>query len=84
MVVTLEECLTAFASEEYMDAMGYKCSKCKAEDTCTKQMTIYRFPKVMVIHMKRFDNVGFSRREKLNTRIEIPLSINMGSLAPHN
>lgn len=52
--ISLEDCLEAFISDESMEKCGYKCSKCKEEDVCKKQMTIWRFPKVMVIHLKRF------------------------------
>ena len=81
--VALEDCLDTFSSEEYMEKCGYKCSKCKLEDTCSKQMTVYRLPKVLVIHLKRFQN-SFVRREKLNTSIEIPLSLDMRPYAPHS
>mmetsp|Transcript_42585 Transcript_42585/g.40850 ORF Transcript_42585/g.40850 Transcript_42585/m.40850 type:complete len:102 (+) Transcript_42585:172-477(+) len=46
-------------------------------------MTIWRFPKVLVIHLKRFQNT-FMRREKLNTPIEIPTNIDMRPYAPHS
>lgn len=69
--VTLEDCLEAFIQDESMEKCGYRCSKCKKEDSCNKQLTIWRFPKVLVVHLKRFQN-SFVRREKLNTSIEIP------------
>ena len=46
-------------------------------------MTIYRFPKVLVIHLKRFYN-SYMRREKLNTTVQIPKSIDMSAYAPYS
>jgi ubiquitin carboxyl-terminal hydrolase 2/21 len=68
---SLEECLESFIKAEVMEACGYKCAKCKKVDNFKKDMTIYRFPKIMVIHLKRFYNSSM-RREKVNTTITIP------------
>ena len=69
--VDLSDCLEAFIAPDKMEACGYKCEKCKKVDNCTKDFTIYRFPKILVIHLKRFYN-SYMRREKLNTTIKIP------------
>ena len=50
-----------------MARCGFKCRKCKTVDRIDKGLTIFRFPKILVIHLKRFDN-----RRKLGTSIEIP------------
>lgn len=65
-LISIDDCLEDFISDELMEKCGYKCAKCKKEDSCKKQMTIWRFPKVLVIHLKRFQNT-YARREKLNT-----------------
>ena len=54
-----------------MESCGYKCSKCKKVDNMEKQMTIYRYPKILVIHLKRFYN-STMRREKLSTTVNLP------------
>lgn len=54
-----------------MERCGYKCSKCKAVDNMEKQMTIHRYPKILVVHLKRFYN-STMRREKLSTTVNIP------------
>lgn len=66
-----------------MEPCGFKCSKCKGVDNFHKDMTIYRFPKVLVIHLKRFYN-SYMRREKINTQVEIPMSIDMTPYAPYS
>jgi len=68
---SLDECLETFIKAEMMEACGYKCQSCKKVDNFKKDMTIYRFPKIMVIHLKRFYNSSM-RREKINTTITIP------------
>lgn len=74
--VNLEECLNNYIMKEKMEQNGYKCQKCDVMDNCTKELTIYRFPKIMVIHLKRFYN-STMRREKLNTSVIIPLTVDL-------
>lgn len=45
-----------------------------------KVMTIHRFPKVLVIHLKRFYN-STMRREKLSTTLNIPERLDMREYA---
>jgi ubiquitin C-terminal hydrolase len=73
------DCLENFISAERMEKCGYKCSKCKAIDRMDKQITIFRFPKILVIHLKRF-----SRREKITSSITIPSKLDMTPYAPHS
>ena len=69
--VDVNELLQSYVTPELMERCGYKCSKCKQIDNMEKQMTIYRFPKILVIHLKRFYN-STMRREKLSTTVNIP------------
>lgn len=46
-------------------------------------MTFYRFPKILVIHLKRFYN-SYMRREKLNTTVSIPQSLDLSPYAPYS
>jgi ubiquitin C-terminal hydrolase len=62
-----------------MEKCGYKCEKCKAVDKMEKGFTIFRFPRIFVIHLKRF-----TKREKLTTSIQIPNIIDMTSYAPYS
>ncbi len=77
------DCLKAFIQPERMEECGYKCTKCKKVDNFTKEMTIYRFPRIMVIHLKRFYN-SHMRREKLNTSVRIPTKIDLAEFAPYS
>ena len=81
--ISVEKCLESFIKEESMEACGYKCSKCKKVDNLKKDMTIYRFPKILVINLKRFYNSSM-RREKINTTIEIPQVLDMSPFGPYS
>lgn len=66
----LLDCMDEFVREEVMDGLDQVyCSKCKARRKCTKSMAIERFPKYLVIHLKRFSETRWS---KLTNVIEFP------------
>ena len=52
--VKITECLAQFIEPEQMIGTGFKCSKCKKKVDIEKDLTIYRFPRILVIHLKRF------------------------------
>ena len=67
----INDCLGNYVDPEKMEKCGYKCTKCKKVDNFQKQMTIFRFPKVLVIHLKRFEKTRHSSG-KLTSSISIP------------
>ena len=81
--VDVNECLQSYVASERMERCGYKCSKCGAIDNMEKDMTIFRFPKILVIHLKRFYQ-STMRREKLSTTVFIPPVLDMRPYAPHS
>jgi len=82
-MISLRECLDSFITTERMEECGFKCSKCKSIDNFEKELSVYRFPKILVVHLKRFYNSAM-RREKLNTTVEIPLTYDFSHLAPNS
>jgi hypothetical protein len=75
---SLEQCLAAFVEEERLSGMDeYYCAKCKKHQEATKSMRLFRLPRVLVVHLKRFDK-RFSR-SKINTTVRFvpppPLTI---------
>ncbi|EDX18555.1 GD17542, partial [Drosophila simulans] len=76
----LDACLDLFIREEVLDGDEMPtCAKCKTRRKCTKSFTIQRFPKYLVIHLKRFSETRWS---KLSNIVEFPTSdseLNMGS-----
>ncbi|XP_028408369.1 ubiquitin carboxyl-terminal hydrolase 2-like [Dendronephthya gigantea] len=66
-------CLRLFTKKEDLDGDEKpKCEKCKTRQKCEKQIKIHRFPRILVIHLKRFS--GFGYRSKLQTDVEFPLN----------
>ncbi|XP_017851952.1 ubiquitin carboxyl-terminal hydrolase Usp2 isoform X3 [Drosophila busckii] len=76
----LEACLDLFIREEVLDGDEMPtCAKCKTRRKCTKSFTIQRFPKYLVIHLKRFSETRWS---KLSNIVEFPTGdreLNMAS-----
>eukprot|EP01083_Nonionella_stella_P044655 120207_1 len=52
---------------------AYYCSQCKKHRTAHKQISVYRWPKVLVVCLKRFEcSVTGARRRKLTTGVKFP------------
>uniref|UniRef100_A0A448ZNE9 ubiquitinyl hydrolase 1 n=1 Tax=Pseudo-nitzschia multistriata TaxID=183589 RepID=A0A448ZNE9_9STRA len=69
-VITLEDCLDAFAEEEKIPE-AY-CSKCKDFKIQTKRMSLWRLPPVVIIQLKRFQFTQHMRR-KLRDFVQFPV-----------
>ncbi|CAG9816472.1 unnamed protein product [Phaedon cochleariae] len=71
--LSLSRCLDSFTSVEILDDEEKPtCLMCKEKRNCLKSLFIHKFPKILVIHLKRFSQtVEFS--EKLNTIVDFPL-----------
>jgi ubiquitin carboxyl-terminal hydrolase 2 len=81
--IDIKDCLEKFVEAEKMIDCGYKCAGCKKTVNIEKNLTIYRFPKILVIHLKRFYNSAM-RREKLNTTVSFPEKLDVRKYAPHS
>ena len=56
----------------------FKCSNCNKNVTINKRTSLSDLPNVLVFHLKRFYmNYEIERTEKINSRFEFPLNINM-------
>ncbi|PWY88442.1 ubiquitin carboxyl-terminal hydrolase [Aspergillus heteromorphus CBS 117.55] len=74
---TLRGCLESFTSPEKLMAGVYSCSHCGgAAQKATKQLRIRKLPAILCMQLKRFEHT-FSVSEKLEGKIDFPLSINM-------
>ena len=67
---SLEACLRAFVAPS--EISDYKCESCKATSRSAMEMTLWRLPAILVIHLKRFSSSSIHRR-KLDTDIRIPI-----------
>ena len=81
--IDVDECLKTFIAKEKLENCGYKCSNCKGVDNLEKDITIMRYPKILVVHLKRFYNSSM-RREKLSTTIQIPTTLDMRPYGPYS
>ncbi|XP_073978115.1 ubiquitin specific protease 2 isoform X1 [Rhodnius prolixus] len=69
----LSQCLDHFTKEEVLDGDEMPtCSKCKTRRKCTKRFSIQKFPKILVLHLKRFS--PSERYRKLTANVEFPLT----------
>jgi ubiquitin C-terminal hydrolase len=72
ITTSLAECFNlAGAPDSLSVGDGWKCDTCKAARPGLKVMSIYKPPKVMVLHLKRF-KMDFVSREKLFTLVKFP------------
>ncbi|KAJ9218349.1 hypothetical protein DTO166G4_215 [Paecilomyces variotii] len=74
---TLHGCLERFTSPERLSAGMYNCSECGgAGQKATKQLRIKKLPAILCMQLKRFGH-SEAVSEKLEGRVNFPLSINM-------
>ncbi|XP_031750351.1 ubiquitin carboxyl-terminal hydrolase 43 isoform X2 [Xenopus tropicalis] len=78
---TLDECFQLYTKEEQLapdDA--WRCPYCKVLQQGTVKLSLWTLPDILIIHLKRFRQVG-GRRNKLSTLVRFPLA---GlDMAPH-
>ncbi|XP_054854171.1 ubiquitin carboxyl-terminal hydrolase 2 isoform X2 [Eublepharis macularius] len=71
--VNLIDCMRLFTKEDVLDGDEKPtCCRCKARTKCTKKFSIQRFPKILVLHLKRFSEARM-RSSKLTTFVNFPL-----------
>ncbi|XP_010892126.2 ubiquitin carboxyl-terminal hydrolase 2a isoform X2 [Esox lucius] len=70
--VSLMDCMRLFTKEDVLDGDEKPtCYRCKARRRCTKKFTVQKFPKILVLHLKRFSEAR--RTSKLSTFVNFPL-----------
>ena len=68
--ISIEKLFEEFSNEEKLDKDNlWKCPKCNKHSQATKKLELYNMPKVLIIHLKRFNN-----NKKINTFIDFPLT----------
>jgi ubiquitin C-terminal hydrolase len=72
-VVSMEQCLQAFSKAEMLTGTNkWHCPKCKHDRDAKKTIQIWRLPRILVVHLKRFYFEG-PFRSKLDTHVEFPV-----------
>merc|ERR1719193_3032245 len=75
---SIHACMSLFTKEEILDGDERpKCSRCKQRRRCTKAFSIQKFPKILVLHLKRFAAGGSFHRAKLSTLVEFPHTLDL-------
>ncbi|KAM4030659.1 ubiquitin carboxyl-terminal hydrolase 43 [Anomaloglossus baeobatrachus] len=80
-ICTLDECFQLYTKEEQLapdDA--WRCPHCKILQQGTVKLSLWTLPDILIIHLKRFRQVG-GRRNKLSTLVKFPLA--GMDMAPH-
>nr|CAB3267548.1 ubiquitin carboxyl-terminal hydrolase 2 [Phallusia mammillata] len=66
------DCLNTFTKKETLDRDEKPtCEECKTRRKMEKKLLIHKFPKILVIHLKRF-NEGSRYRQKLTNHVKFP------------
>uniref|UniRef100_A0A673WYZ0 Ubiquitin carboxyl-terminal hydrolase 2 n=1 Tax=Salmo trutta TaxID=8032 RepID=A0A673WYZ0_SALTR len=70
--VSLMDCMSLFTKEDVLEGDEKPtCYRCKARRRCTKKFTVQKFPKILVLHLKRFSEAR--RTSKLSTFVNFPM-----------
>ncbi|PGH09179.1 ubiquitin carboxyl-terminal hydrolase 8 [Blastomyces parvus] len=71
----LYQCLNSYCQEEMLSGDEvWKCPHCRCEREATKQITLTRAPRFLVIHFKRFSLSRYQQTRKIHTPINFPIT----------
>ncbi|KAL0735036.1 hypothetical protein Bca4012_011246 [Brassica carinata] len=73
---SLQRALLRFTAVELLDNGGkvYQCERCKQKVKAEKQLTVFKAPSVLTVHLKRFEA---HRSGKIDKKVEFPPAIDM-------
>ena len=80
-VVPLSVCLEKFVQPDRLYDSGFTCKKCKKQVDIEKKLSIYRFPKVLVIHLKRWA-VKNNKNVRVDDMVSFPTMLDMTRFGP--
>jgi len=76
--LTLDRCFRQFSTREQLGKMDtWYCPKCKDHVQAFKKMDLWKVPKVLTVHLKRFQYDNGYFREKLDVPVLYPQQINL-------
>jgi len=77
----IEKCLAAFSAREQLNKMNtWYCSRCKDHVQAYKKMDVWSVPKVLTLHLKRFQYESGYAREKIDSLVKFHEYLDM---TPH-
>ncbi|CAG2115717.1 unnamed protein product, partial [Medioppia subpectinata] len=69
---TLTECLNQYFKPERMSGeTAWECPTCKQKREADKRLQLWKLPKILIVHLKRFSIEG---RYKLRTYVDFPIN----------
>jgi ubiquitin C-terminal hydrolase len=75
------DCLTQFMEPEQLQgAERFYCPSCKAQVDSTRKLSVYRWPEVLVLHLKRFSYRGYASK-KLNNDVTFNRTLDLSCFA---
>ena len=80
--LSVMDCLDAFAEDEpLLGADAFRCPRCETRGAATKRLRVQRWPRVLVLHLKRFQwNDRGRPGRKIDTAVDVPRTL---SLSPY-
>ncbi|CAD5117909.1 DgyrCDS6654 [Dimorphilus gyrociliatus] len=70
---SLQDCIAKFQSNEEMTGSSrWRCPNCKTDRDAVKNIVIWKLPKILIVHLKRFYQDG-RWRQKLTTVVDFPI-----------
>ena len=75
---SIKDSLARYTKKEFLgNANMYKCEKCKQKVDATRRVTFQRLPKILVLHLKRFNYNGLNM--KLSKHLNFPDKLELNS-----
>ncbi|XP_065192033.1 uncharacterized protein LOC135823118 [Sycon ciliatum] len=78
---TIHDCLSAFTDEEQLSGADKPfCSECGRKQNSQKKFTVQRLPKILVLHLKRFE-IGQNGQRKIGDLVVFDSTLDMSSFS---
>jgi ubiquitin carboxyl-terminal hydrolase 4/11/15 len=72
--LTLYECIEKYTAREILGKDdAWHCPGCKKFQQASKQLTLFKCPEILIVHLKRFLQRSAMSREKLGTFVDFPV-----------
>lgn len=80
----VEESLKSLISSETLQGdNAYHCNNCGGKVVAEKRETIKTLPNILILHLKRFENIYGGDNQKVNSFFEFPLELNLEEYTQH-
>ena len=72
-VARLQQCVSLFMEPEVLsEDEAWYCPQCKAHRQATKQLSVWRLPKYLIVQLKRFSYRNFLWCDKVDKMVDFP------------